>query len=133
MVDGRSESRRRRRLTRSGDFDRVYREGVSRGNRYLVLYAFGQRDDDDVVTPRLGVSVGRKVGRAVKRNKMKRALREAFWGLSELLPDRHDFVIVARPGSEELVDREGAGGLREQLASLLVEAFEDGSKEERNT
>jgi ribonuclease P protein component len=133
MVDGRSESRRRRRLTRSGDFDRVYREGVSRGNRYLVLYAFGQRDDDDAVNPRLGVSVGRKVGRAVKRNKVKRALREAFWGLSDLLPDRHDFVIVARPGSEELVDREGTGGLRAQLASLLAEAFEDGSKEERNT
>ena len=132
MVDGRSESRRRRRLTRSGDFDRVYRDGVSRGNRYLVLYAFGQRDSD-AAAPRLGVSVGRKVGRAVKRNKVKRALREAFWGLSDRLPDHHDFVVVARPGSEEIVDRDGANGLREQLAPLIQEAFAGESKEERNT
>ena len=46
---------------------------------------------------RLGVSVGRKVGGAVERNAVKRALREAFWALGDGLPAGHDFVLVARP------------------------------------
>ena len=70
--------KRRRRLSRSGEFDRVYRDGSSHATRYLVLYSFPRTDeeDDDV---RLGVSVSRKVGGAVERNRVKRALREAFW------------------------------------------------------
>ena len=81
------ERRRRGRLSRSGDFDRVYREGRSHANRFLVLYAFprgeprGRRDE-----VRLGVSVSRKVGGAVERNAVKRALREAFWSLGDALP-----------------------------------------------
>ncbi len=72
-----TERRKRGRLSRSGDFDRVYRDGRSHANRYLVLYAFprGEGADDEV---RLGVSVSRKVGGAVERNAVKRALREAF-------------------------------------------------------
>src|SRR4051795_2535887 len=95
---------KRRRLSRSGEFDRVYRDGSSHATRYLVLYTFPRRDEgeEDV---RLGVSVSRKVGGAVERNKVKRALREAFWGLSERLPEQHDFVIVARGELGELVDK----------------------------
>ena len=118
-----AERRKRGRLTRSGDFDRVYRDGSSRANRHLVVYSFPTQPGTD---PRLGVSVSRKVGKAVTRNKVKRALREAFWALAERLPAGHDFVIVARPGSEELVDREGANGVQASLEGLL---FEDGGSE----
>src|SRR4029453_17445195 len=86
--------RRRRRLSRSGEFERVYREGRSHASRHLVVYAFPREDSDDS-EPRLGVSVGRKVGGAVERNRMKRLLREAFWASAEQLRDGHDFVIVA--------------------------------------
>jgi ribonuclease P protein component len=119
---------KRRRLSRSGEFDRVYRDGSSHATRYLVLYTFPRRDEggEDV---RLGVSVSRKVGGSVERNKVKRAIREAFWGLSDRLPERHDFVVVARAESAELVEREGTPG----IAKSLEEALEAASPGGRST
>ena len=75
---------KRRRLSRSGEFDRVYRDGSSHATRYLVLYSF-PRPDEEREDVRLGVSVSRKVGGSVDRNKVKRTLREAFWSLAPLL------------------------------------------------
>ena len=119
--EGSSDARRRRRLSRSGDFDRVYREGSSRGNRFLVLYSFARGDDGEGDrAPRLGVSVGKRIGKAVQRNKVKRAVRESFWELADELPGSSDYVIVARPGVEGLVEREGAAGVRESLAKLIA-------------
>jgi ribonuclease P protein component len=109
----------RRRLSRSGDFDRVYREGSSRANRFLVLYSFARDVEQPVEGSRLGLSVGRRIGKAVTRNKVKRAIREAFWELAERLEPGHDYVIVARPGVESLLDREGQVGVRASLAELL--------------
>jgi ribonuclease P protein component len=114
------EARRRRgRLSRSGDFDRVYREGRSHANRYLVLYAFPRSDEREGET-RLGISVGRKVGGAVDRNKAKRSLREAFWALAERLPEGYDFVLVARPEIAALVEREGGAGVRAAIEEVVA-------------
>jgi ribonuclease P protein component len=122
------EGRKRGRLSRSGDFDRVYRQGRSHGNRFLVLYAFPRSADGGET--RLGISVGRKVGGAVSRNAVKRAIREAFWGLGDALPAGHDFVLVARPDLAALVEREGTGGVSRALRELFVEA---GLARERKT
>jgi ribonuclease P protein component len=111
------ERGRRGRLSRSGDFERAYRDGRSSANRFLVLYAF-PRPADEAEGARLGVSVSRKVGGAVQRNAVKRALREAFWALSERLPSTHDFVVVARPDARGLVEREGMEGVRACLEEL---------------
>ena len=113
--------RKRGRLSRSGDFDRVYREGRSHSNRFLVLYAF-PRSPEEQGEPRLGISASRKVGGAVERNGAKRALREAFWNHAEELPPGHDFVLVARPDIAGLVEREGTGGVERTLEELLSEA-----------
>ena len=110
----------RRRLSRSAEFERVYRQGRSKGNRYLVLYAFPReeesRDDDG---PRLGLSVSRRIGGAVDRNRVKRVLREAFWAEAERLPEGSDYVVVARPDSRDLAEREGADGVQTALAELV--------------
>jgi ribonuclease P protein component len=112
---------RRGRLSRSADFDRVYREGRSHASRHLVLYSFpratGPGDD-----PRLGVSVGRKVGGAVERNRVKRVLREAFWAVAAELPEGHDFVLVARPDAGALVRDGGAEGVQAALRELVSSA-----------
>jgi ribonuclease P protein component len=118
---------KRRRLSRSAEFERVYRQGRSKANRFLVLYAFPRAEGDDRDDgPRLGLSVSRKVGGAVDRSRVKRALREAFWLEAERLPARSDYVIVARPDARDLAEREGTGGVRGALAEL-VEGFGGGS------
>jgi ribonuclease P protein component len=115
--------RKRGRLSRSGDFDRVYREGQSHANRFLVLYTFprGTAESGEEDT-RLGISVSRKVGGAVERNAVKRALKDAFWSISPEVQGSHDFVLVARPDVAGLLDREGAKGVAEALGGLLSEA-----------
>jgi ribonuclease P protein component len=116
------ERRKRGRLSRSGDFERVYREGRSHGNRFLVLYAFPRSTEAGPEETRLGVSVSRKVGGAVERNAVKRALREAFWTLDRELPASHDFVLVARPDVAGLIEREGTDGVTGALRELAAEA-----------
>ena len=118
-VDATETPGKRRRLSRSADFERVYRQGRSVSNRFLVLYAFPQGHTSE---KRVGISVSRKIGGAVVRNRVKRLLREAFRTLDDRVRAGHDFVIVARPDVRELGQRDGASGVERALAALLVQA-----------
>jgi ribonuclease P protein component len=108
-------------LSRSAEFERVYRQGRSKSNRFLVLYAFPRADEqaaDASDGPRLGLSVSRRVGGAVDRTRVKRLLREAFWAEAERLPEGSDYVVVARPDARELSERAGMPGIRAALSEL---------------
>ncbi|HEY2142332.1 MAG TPA: ribonuclease P protein component [Solirubrobacteraceae bacterium] len=112
-------SSRSRRLSRSAEFERVYRQGHSTANRHLVLYTFPNSSSE---RPRLGLSVSRKVGGAVERNRVKRLLREAFASAEAELDPGQDLVIVARPAAGDLAEREGLSGVGTSLGELLVKA-----------
>jgi ribonuclease P protein component len=109
---------RRGRVTRSRDFDAVYRRGRSAAGRHLVVYLF-RREEDGLAVPRLGLSVSRKVGGAVDRNRVKRVLREQFAQVAHLVPPGSDVVVIARPGVVDYVEEAGGRALGDRLGELL--------------
>ncbi len=111
-------SRRQHRLSRSRDFDTVYRKGRSVSTRFLVLYAF-PREDDPGGGSRLGLAVSRQLGNAVERNRLKRRLRAAFEELAGELPAGHDYVLIARPGLTESAESRGFAWLGERVDEVF--------------
>ena len=112
---------RRHRLSRSRDFDAVYRQGRSVSTRYLILYWFS-REDEAIAAARLGLAVPKAVGAAVVRNRIKRQLRELFRERSSELPQDHDYVLVVRPGLPEAAETRGFDWLRERVDEILGKA-----------
>jgi ribonuclease P protein component len=112
---------RRHRLSRSRDFDAVYRHGRSVSTRFLTLYWF-VRDDGDA-EPRLGLSVPKRaVAGAVARNRIKRRLRELWRARLDKLPPARDYVLIVRPGLAEAAEERGADWLGERIDELLGKA-----------
>ena len=109
----------RNRLSRSKDFDTVYRRGRSASSRYLVLHWFAREDEGD---PRLGLAVPRSLGSAVARNRVKRLLREAWRELLPRVPSGQDYVLAARPGLAEPAETRGKDWLVEQIDAILEKA-----------
>jgi ribonuclease P protein component len=107
---------RRGRLSRSAEFDKVLRSGRSHAGREFVLYVFPRGGDE---RPRLGLSVSRKVGGAVERNRVKRVLREAFALETPRLPEGSDAVVIARPAARRLAEEQGLAGVHAALRLLV--------------
>jgi len=71
-----------RSLRKKRDFDLVFRDGFALGSRYLVIYA----KPNELSINRLGLSVSKKIGKAVIRNRIKRLLKEAMRKIQEEIP-----------------------------------------------
>ena len=87
--------RRYERLTARTDYTRCYRHGRRLRTRYFTVYAYRQ---GEYVT-RLGLAVGKAVGIAVVRNRVKRRLRELFRRRKVLVPRGYDLFVRAVPAS----------------------------------
>ena len=107
---------RRNRLSRSRDFDAVYRHGRSVSTRFLVLYAFEREEEGDA---RLGLAVPKSVGGAVVRNRIKRQLRELWRERLERVPAGRDYVLVVRPGLPDAAEARGHEWLGERVDEVL--------------
>jgi len=111
---------RRNRLSRSRDFDAVYRQGRSTSTRFLVLYWFER--DDDPGEPRLGLAVPKAAGNAVARNRIKRQLREVWHARLQQVPAGRDYVLIAKPGLSEAIAANGFDWLGERVDEVLSKA-----------
>ena len=100
---------RKHRIRRRGDFQRAFRRRASASDRRLLIFGH----ENGLGHPRLGLSVSRKVGGAVVRNRWKRMIREAFRLSRPKLPQGIDLVVIPRPGAEPEL-----AGLIESLTAL---------------
>jgi ribonuclease P protein component len=108
--------KRANRLSRSRDFDAVYRQGRSVSSRFLVLYWFPH---EDPAAPRFGFSVPKAVGGAVERNRIKRQLREVWQARLDRVPAGNDYVLIVRSGLPEAVAANGFDWLGERVDEVL--------------
>ncbi|HET9964344.1 MAG TPA: ribonuclease P protein component [Rubrobacter sp.] len=99
------------RLTDSPEFERVYRQGTAYRGRLFSVHAFPNEHG----TPRLGLSISRKVGNAVTRNAVRRRLREVFYSCISELSGNLDLVVSARPAAAEATFEE----LQEEFSKSL--------------
>jgi ribonuclease P protein component len=111
--------KRQNRLSRSKDFDTVYRHGRSASTRYLLLYWFPH---DEPADPRFGFSVPRAVGGSPTRNRIKRQLREIWRSRLDRVPTGKDYVLIVRPGLPEAVEANGFEWLGERVDEVLQKA-----------
>lgn len=107
---------RKFRLTSSTDFRRVRRNGKSYAHPLSVLVASPNGLDHN----RYGVTAGRSIGGAVRRNRAKRRLREALGTLHAELQQGWDLVLIARPGLNQATWPELLAALSDLLRKARV-------------
>ncbi|HEY4599841.1 MAG TPA: ribonuclease P protein component [Cerasibacillus sp.] len=94
------------------DFQHIFKHGKSFANRQLVLYYLEKPDQTHF---RVGLSVGTKIGNAVKRNQIKRYLRQAFHELENDIQDTYDMIVIARQPTKNMEFHE----IKKSLLHLL--------------
>lgn len=94
------------------EFQMIFKKGKSFANRQLVIYYINKQDQAHF---RVGLSVGKKIGNAVTRNRIKRYLRQAFHELDAQIRPHYDIIIIARQPTKEM----GATDFKKSLVHLL--------------
>ena len=84
---------KRQRIKKNEEFQKVFKKGKSFANRQFVIYGLKKENQTEF---RIGLSVGKKVGKAVTRNQIKRYIRQTFLELKDDVRHDMDYVIIAR-------------------------------------
>lgn len=87
------------RIKKDADFQAVFKKGKSVANRQFVIYMLEKKEQAHF---RIGLSVSKKIGNAVTRNRIKRYIRQVFHELQEQVIPNKDFVIIARKPAAEM-------------------------------
>ncbi|MCI8719138.1 MAG: ribonuclease P protein component [Lachnospiraceae bacterium] len=84
-------------IRKTAQFQKVYRQGKSYANKYLVMYVL-ENSADEI---RLGISVSKKVGNSVVRHRITRLIRESYRLHKELFSSGLDIVVIARASAKD--------------------------------
>ena len=103
-------------LKKNSDFQNVYVKGKSKANRYLVMYVA----QNNLSINRLGISVSKKVGNSVSRNRIKRLIKENYRLLEKDIKENNSLVILWKKS----VDKEEADfyKIKEDMKQIFEKA-----------
>ena len=110
-------------LNENRDFRRAYAKGKSRVHRLLVTY---------VLRNRVGFTATKKIGKACRRNRARRVIREAYRILEPQLRQGYDIVFVARGATGEVKMQEVLAVMKNQLGSIMLPQQADAARTEEN-
>jgi len=100
------------RIKKNEEFQHTFRNGKTFANRQLVIYYLHKPGQEHF---RIGLSVGKKIGNAVTRNRIKRLLRQSFLELEPEIKNEYDIVIIARKPTKDMTLKE----MKKSLTHLL--------------
>lgn len=87
------------RIKKNKEFQFVFKQGKSYANRQFIIYVQKKAEQPKF---RIGLSVSKKIGNSVMRNRIKRRIRQSFFELKDLIKDGNDYVIIARKPAAEM-------------------------------
>ena len=105
------------RVKKEKEFQKVFTTGNSSANRNFIVYVLPKENQPHF---RIGISVGKKVGNAVKRNDVKRKIRASIFELREEIQPDLDFIVIARPSVSTLTSQEVYSNLKHVLKLAKV-------------
>ena len=119
---------RYRPICRNTEFSRAYRRGKSFVHPCLVLYVNKNR----LGHTRVGLTATKKIGKACRRNRARRVIREAYRILEPQLRQGYDIVFVARGATGEVKMQEVLAVMKNQLGSIMLPQQADAARTEEN-
>lgn len=87
------------RIKKSQEIEKVMKKGRSKANPYFIVYKYVKQDNDNF---RIAISVGKKIGKAVERNKIKRYIRNVTTEHKHEMNPHYDYFVIAREGVKDL-------------------------------
>lgn len=117
------------RVKENKEFQAIFKKGKSFANRQLVIYYIKKQEQNHF---RVGLSVGKKIGNAVTRNRIKRYLRQAFHELEKELLPGYDMIIIARQPTKQMEFKEVKSSLIHLLSRERLLKRSQNRKRKRN-